>query len=101
MIKYGNYAIIESEEDFSNNFHLGDGPYWENTSKGYMTIDYYKNGELNKPTIFPCAYYTNPDSILSIWYPCSIEEAKEFWNKVILQRVENLQNLLKKINENY
>ena len=31
MIKYYGYVIIESEEDFKKNFHLGDGVNWERT----------------------------------------------------------------------
>lgn len=98
MIKYCGYVIIESEEDFKENFHLGDGINWESTTDGYVSIDYYHKGE---PITFefPCAYEKKYEELA--WVPCSIEKAKQVWNEIIPQRIENLQNFLKKVNETY
>ena len=97
MIKYCGYVIIESEEDFKENFHLGNMS-WESTTDGYVSIDYYHKGE---PITFefPCAYEKKFENLN--WVPCSIEKAKQAWNEIIPQRIENLQNFLKKIKETY
>lgn len=92
MLKYCKYAIIESEEDFKENFIVGNY-VWESK---YFDIDYYE-----KPTEFPCAYRRPKYDGLTCWIPCTIEEAKEFWNKSIPEEIENLQNFLKKVEEKY
>ena len=92
MLKYCKYAIIESEEDFKKNFIVWNY-VWESK---YFDIPYYE-----KPTKFPCAYKRPKSDGLTCWKPCPIEEAKEFWNKIIPEDIENLQNFLKKIAERY
>ena len=90
MIKYCKYGIIESEEDFKKNFVVGDY-VWESN---YFNIPYYE-----KPTKFPCAY--KYPGYCGCWKPCSIEEAKEFWNQNIPKEIENLQKFLKKVEKKY
>ena len=90
MLKYCKYAIIESEEDFKENFIVGNY-VWESK---YLDIPYYE-----RPTNFPCAY--KHPGYCGCWKPCSIEEAKEFWRQSIPEEIENLQNFLKKVEEKY
>ena len=88
MLKYCKYAIIESEEDFKENFIVGNY-VWESK---YLDIPYYE-----RPTKFPCAY--KHPGYCGCWKPCPIEEAKRFWRQSITEEIENLQNFLKKVEE--
>jgi hypothetical protein len=90
MLKYCKYGIIESEEDFKKNFIVGNY-VWESD---YFDVPYYE-----RPTNFPCAY--KHPGYYGCWKPCSIKEAKEFWNQSIPEEIENLQKFLKKVKEKY
>jgi hypothetical protein len=93
MIIYKGYFIIESKEEFENNFIVGDYCY-EHKTKSWLSFGYYED----VPKSFPCAYKQPINSFSRRWKPCPIKEAVDYWNKEIPNEIEKLTKFLSEIN---
>lgn len=84
MIKFDRYLILENSEDFASKWD----ERWHSWDYSYIE---------KKPTSYPCAFVWeenhNP-GFLGRWSPISTQEASAVIAKMILEKMEELQNTL-------